>query len=1770
MASNKITRWTHGINTRVNKFRINDTEAVDAVDVDFSTIELKPDNGLLNDVGAQPPGEYNFKSSWVPKSGDTADSTKYTESGDYLIKSYSSSVSPKFNRRTYDSAGDDSGCADEMVLGVPAKPLSGPSVAVATAGSEGDSLAYSNILNEAFGTSVSDCNPDNGDLTLVHENETSGFDLIKEYSNILVLINTTSGLIRRRQLNDGGTGGINDVTLTKKDVIFIHGKYIVGIDSDRSNVEVVYYNSATKSSVAIPDPTTGGFFSTYGFSQEQARGSNPHGGYSVGQKPGWNLNGWQLHPSNSAHSYSISDGTLYISRNFTSNYQTASLPAQFYTLTTPDHGLTAYGSGTAAGMAFTNYGARHNHYNVTSGTVYPRYEIEHFSAKPSNTHPKYTSSGSDYNYPTVGSNVDADELWNHMILLLVPGEGPTIATTTEDSNGDEIGNGGSGAEDETTYTNIVDYLGDLKYEVVRSGSTPNGSAYPGNTGTGPYKINDLSPASMWGGGGTVSTGCFAPLFRALPITLGSEDYVAILIAGAVWRVGSGGARQHAFSHNSTTGAFSVLYTGHSTAYDRWHWKATSFQKHYEVERDVGQNYTYESDDGKWYWAQDGTKQVYSYYIDHTHKADPDDVSVGSIDLRKYWYNNDFFSSSIGTEYGPDLSVSGTGNSAQLLVKAYDGDDSAMEVRFGLKLPSAEISYWNTNNLQTIGRRESTWIVGSADSITHNDRWNLISVNTKIPLSSTNTASTEVTGVKSIAITDGPKKIFNDKIKVARKHAVPNVSIQNDSALVHRTNILINREETTWNTTPSNSNWSDFQTSGYTSYLTRTVLASTSDLDVSGTQTYSEFTTDSTALQTMGTKFKSFKSNGGEAADIIMFNSTGNSWECRYNSRTSSNPFSTIAATVTLTTHDKVKQNVNSSLSVQDSKVVFLNSGGTGETIQILDFTNNFSVGTGSNEYSGISNVKDMWFDGYYRIFRTATNKCVVYVLNNKNQFGLFSLPFHSFGYLVNGYFHGVTDSSGSVDDYYKAFVFFDYEIDDLEDTSSLYASNSDGTKSSTVRTIKNILKVKSQLRHFFILFNHGSGAFQYDRQAFYLELDSNRSVKFLSSSDTNSISGATMISTSAFNPGSGADEQKIQINDNIALSGGVTNLSTVLTSKAADNFAFAPGTASSSSASGVAVTATRYVVRNRPFLKYDNFGNITLDTAGVALQDNYSGVAKEVAFQNDATYGYIAYAKGSNSYVVSTDGTDYFFIRTDKIVRNNNNEDLGSGTYTIGGANLYIEGGANIPFAYKYSYLRDISVSGENELLIEGPTSDESTEIELTGLTQTIAVSSISTPSTYTDGSKITKVRLYRVGGNFSKYYQLADLAVANANTNNASVSKYEDTEYTVEEGYAVPRSNAGVVLSKIMNIIVVNGIYMGSVDSKVHFSEWGNPHSWPDNAVIDLHGAITNMHENNGEAIVFTETSTYRVRGHNFDSMHYIKVPTNQGIPSGNMESLVEYKNSLYFISNEGLCVYANGDISLISMSKFSSFPKISNPRSAWMDDVLYIFAGSGSVNGVKMDLRTGSPVFYRITQNADKGAYYSPRDDNLFLRGNNTSNSGKYTLGSVLSMSYQSGELSFGDAEIKKIFFRFSAVYTSPDSSSTIKWYKGSSLEHTTTLSAQSEPTLVKDEFDDIVVSNSISYKIDGKANIFGLDIIAEPMENFYYPRRFAYADVLYTGAPTIVIKIDGVAKTMTPSTLSNQTLPTSVRMYFPADTTGYISHYVAGGSGDIQVVNYNTENI
>ena len=1744
MAKFKISSWIDGINTRINKFRIKESEAVDAVDVDLSNIELKPQKGL--DTNSPPNGDYYFKDTWESDSS----ANKFTETGDYLVKSYNNQ-NPKFNRRKYNSSGSDVGVVGEKTLGVPVAPDSSPNLSVTTSGSSGTAYAYSSIYTDQLDpdtSGVSDTiTTDTGALATVGSAEDTGFVHLTNVSSTAVLFRASDKKVRRRNPTTGGTAQ-SDVTITHATEYFINGNYFVGLDQYYENVSILELTSGTAETVvALKTPHSGNLMTTAnGFSQLASAGTNNAMGSSpfdsnnpTGARPGWNTDGVGLCYEANTHtrtsrgsitSYSANDSYLFVKRNYASKGGKYYNNQYYQTLFNESY---KYGSSNTNVISYSSQSTcMHNRYNTTLGGVNPRWEIECGGNEPSRRYP-YPSNSSWYYYDSSQNSFNADNQWNQMLLWLVPGF-PTLSGSDTDANyspGEPTGN----------HLEIAEFIQKLKITLDNFNTATSHSPSVSNFSSGTaYKFNDTVTWS-WGGGTVV------PVFDAQKIVINGMDYTAILLKACVMMLHTtGNAQTPKLSWNASNETFSMGHQSHAgtnTTSQVRSYMWSSYQKHYAHSTATWGNSTDIDDiafktDTMWSWDEDGTNRVWCFPVANRNLVSSSTLTAGTG-------SNQYVSTSYGYNH-PQLEVlSNLGVTTTVNIKVWDASGSgSYTTRFGLLLGDMSIHTFDSYSLFPINWAESQFLYGSATGTNH-DFYSHFTTHEKIELA-TGTASLEITGLKNIALTDGPKTIMN-AIHQNSRYSLPMSVSQTGGTTPLETNYIASKLTPTWGSVTSNSN---MFVKTLTTGTLKGILTPASDTDSSDDSVAITTTGTSINLDTMHNLFTSYKQAGASTTDVILYNVSGTSHEAHLNVRTAgSTQFGTSQATKSI--NSKSIEKTNGDL------IIFGNSSGTGDNLQVMDVSNNYSVVTGQNQYGSIAtSVKDVYFSGGYTLFRTDNNVMRVHVVNSNNNYeNWFALPFHQYHHLSGTTFYGSTVNTDNTTtaNYKSGFVFFTYEIQALEGTQALYDSASNGSLGSKTRAIYKVHNKTGSQKKIYILFTDDNG-FTYSRQAFYFYLSSTRQVKFNATPIVHTLSNVTCTqSGTSFDPNTEADEQKAQVHDNISFSGNLG--SGTITTKAVNNFTASFSFPSASgNHTGATATVTRYVSKNRVFFLTADYSAVTNKT-DVALATDYNAVTEEVDLGITST-GWLSYNKSADNELSNFAGnTSYFYADLDKHAVNTASADIATASFQTGGSSLYKTGGANIPYQYQYSFLRDISASDEPEMLIEGPLSESSSSIELSASNQAIIVSFPSTPP-----SEVTKVRVYRTGGEYSSFYKIVDVDV----TGNA-INDYQDSTGEITSTFITPNTSGSVVPTYLTNIEYASGIFAGSVGSKIYFSEFGNPHSWPEESEIDLYGKITNIAENNGEFIVFTETAIYRVRGYSFDAMTVAKIPFNQGLPEANRNSLVEYKNSLYFISNDGLCFYSDGSVQVMSLGKFSEFPAISTPRSAWKDDVLYIFEGDSSspVNGVKLDLRNGNPVFSRITQKATTRAFYEQRLDSIYVKG---TQSGKYLAGSNLNIDYSSGEHVFGDVESDKVFFRFTLLY---EGGATINWIANNATFQTTTLPHANNPTIYKDEYDEFVVSKGISYQISGDITIYAIEIEFDPITEHQFPRRYLYADVLYTGQPQISFYVDNVLNTTnpSPSSLTNASTPKNIRVYFQTDTVGNVVHYTTGGTGVVHNVTYET---
>lgn len=592
---------------------------------------------------------------------------------------------------------------------------------------------------------------------------------------------------------------------------------------------------------------------------------------------------------------------------------------------------------------------------------------------------------------------------------------------------------------------------------------------------------------------------------------------------------------------------------------------------------------------------------------------------------------------------------------------------------------------------------------------------------------------------------------------------------------------------------------------------------------------------------------------------------------------------------------------------------------------------------------------------------------------------------------------------------------------------------------------------------------------------------------------------------------------------------------------------------------GVTLTFTRFVQKNTAWIISSDINNVKV----AGSPPNYSALytnPESIAF---ASFTNIEHQPLNKSTSALDGATTYYLVVFDKNLTDVDSEaqngiSIDLETYVVGASNMFNADGPNLGFQYKYSQLRNIGTTSE-PVLIEGPVSDASESVTIGTTQDFIRLSNFQG----SPASDITAYRVYRVGGDFASYGWLADVDVSSSVPSN-----YDDSARIITSTSLTPLQYANPVPTAsgkfLKHITNVSGIFFGAFDAQLRFSEFGNPHSWPTTGFTDLDGTITGIVEYQGEGIVFTPNATYRVRGNNFESMSVVKLPEQQGVPAGNVNSIVNVNNTIFFISNDGLCAYAGGRINVISQGKLNPFPTITNVKGASKDNVLFFFGSSGQ--GLACDLRRGQPIFSKLTETVDQRAFYVQEEDRLYLK--KSSNGGAFQEGATdNSIIYQSRTYDFADANEYKVYKRAQVTYKG---SGSITFTFDETINETFNLSSSSNELARYLEFSVARTAKQVEYEVTGQIEVIEMSFDADALTTYDTEVRFENIDVTYKGDPTIEIQIDGSVMTMTPTLISSNNVRT-MRLYFPSATQGYLPHYRNSGiTGDIMSVKYNTSEL
>jgi len=301
-----------------------------------------------------------------------------------------------------------------------------------------------------------------------------------------------------------------------------------------------------------------------------------------------------------------------------------------------------------------------------------------------------------------------------------------------------------------------------------------------------------------------------------------------------------------------------------------------------------------------------------------------------------------------------------------------------------------------------------------------------------------------------------------------------------------------------------------------------------------------------------------------------------------------------------------------------------------------------------------------------------------------------------------------------------------------------------------------------------------------------------------------------------------------------------------------------------------------------------------------------------------------------------------------------------------------------IQYAYTYYNINDGTESKPSEYSTELSVSSQSVNIDVTASTD----------------PQVTNIRLYRLGGNLTSMQLVVELD----NTTQTYTDNIGDLDII---GDVLDSYNNGQAPEGLSYLTENNAMFFGSVKDKLWYSDIAYVNNWSSFNFIDFDQPITAIGAVPNGLLVFTEFKTYIVTGTSPDTLSKYLLSANQGCIDH--RSIKYAKNTLLWLSSDGVCASSGGDIQVISRDKLgnSYVPSTINDTIVY-DDVYYIAHSQGILVA---DFRFGL-IFRNIDTIVDgfdiyNDVLYYSKDNNLYSLGTSTE---------YKTLDYKSPKLSDG----------------------------------------------------------------------------------------------------------------------------------------------------------------
>jgi hypothetical protein len=335
--------------------------------------------------------------------------------------------------------------------------------------------------------------------------------------------------------------------------------------------------------------------------------------------------------------------------------------------------------------------------------------------------------------------------------------------------------------------------------------------------------------------------------------------------------------------------------------------------------------------------------------------------------------------------------------------------------------------------------------------------------------------------------------------------------------------------------------------------------------------------------------------------------------------------------------------------------------------------------------------------------------------------------------------------------------------------------------------------------------------------------------------------------------------------------------------------------------------------------------------------------------------------------------------------------DLGPYTYVPAGIPIAyppvsaVEGSSGVltgTYQYCYTFYRDTDG-------VESKPSDFTAELMVTNKQIDIEIHYDKAHRHYSN-----KVRLYRLGGSLTKMTLVTEIDIdwypGTTQPENITIQYSDNIDDLSVDGHLLDsfdnepafKGNFVSTYHFPMGLTLHRAHLFGFVENKLQYSKLGEFDYFPTSYYINFDNDITGLGAVGEGLLVFTKDKTYLVTGDYHETFSRIDLGSEQGCVSH--QSIQMVKNTLVWVSKDGICTYQGGLVTVITKPKLG---KLSfNVKSSCIHDEKYYLAFSNEATlgeGIfVLDFRLGMSAY--LIDQPDVVSFWVHSDEVFYVNQN------------------------------------------------------------------------------------------------------------------------------------------------------------------------------------------